>query len=688
MSWIPLSHEMWRCGVAARTDVQKQDALVDYAALESGSFVFDPDLPISKHSVFGDESWNWSDTNNPRLNTTQASKLRINWKEMTADIPARNFRRACKGKYQSFAPILPPEMVEDLKRAFFILAFFPSVLRGKRRRQNKPITTVYAIKHTANFLSHAFLKSLEANAHSQLQTLGDITLSQVQAAIATYPYSCHPVKGVLMMLAEENIQKNLKHGRLQWGTIDIKHLRWPPKKEIEGIETLPDQLFAFLSNKSSELVSEFLRLLGRTPKDPVLAEQQRASTIRNWPLFKEMFESYICRRDVIRMSGAAAASVHTYKFVKRFSIFPKALWEFLFDVHCAAQTLVLLYTGMRFSETCGIRVGCLIQRSGVTLMKSSVIKHTASNMPIDEDEWIAIDAVEDAVLALEELSRCNFNPFLFSNFETVKNGKRPRPLSNGGLTSRLNHYLVRIDTKGDWSNWQLSPHQYRHGLINQLARAEVGIPYITRQLKHYYSTVLERTFRIAPTSTIYGKQAQMLVANATGLHALKRAKLEIARDLYAEGGVFAGGGAKLHVERTEGFFRGIGLEGKAREQYIEKLAETGGGPIRTGVGFCMRNHVDPRKLKEAPPPCIGDLNCNPHTCVYSVVPESRKSEVIARYRNAAKQLVAPDQSHLTSHWQKELDAYSAMLQQLGIDPHHLPSSTINPDTVARVLAGN
>jgi hypothetical protein len=94
------------------------------------------------------------------------------------------------------------------------------------------------------------------------------------------------------------------------------------------------------------------------------------------------------------------------------------------------------------------------------------------------------------------------------------------------------------------------------------------------------------------------------------------------------------------------------------------------------------------KLKEAPPPCIGDLNCNPHTCVYSVVPESRKSEVIARYRNAEKQLVAPDQSHLTSHWQKELDAYSAMLQQLGIDPHSLPGAVLNPDTVAQVLAGS
>lgn len=163
-------------------------------------------------------------------------------------------------------------------------------------------------------------------------------------------------------------------------------------------------------------------------------------------------------------------------------------------------------------------------------------------------------------------------------------------------------------------------------------------------------------------------QRQQLVGNATGLRALKNANVEVAIDLYGEGRRFAGGGAALHVERTEAFFRGIGLEGKAREKYIEKLSESGGSEIRTGVGVCLRNHVDPQKLKEAPPPCIGDLNCNPHSCVYSVVPEGRKADVIARYRYADKQLGSPDQRHLRSHWEAELRAYAAMLQQLGIDP--------------------
>jgi hypothetical protein len=103
------------------------------------------------------------------------------------------------------------------------------------------------------------------------------------------------------------------------------------------------------------------------------------------------------------------------------------------------------------------------------------------------------------------------------------------------------------------------------------------------------------------------------------------------------------------------------------------------------VGWCVRNHVDPQKLKEAPPPCIGDLNCNPHTCTHSVVPESRKADVIARYRYAAKQLASPDQVHLIPHWEAELAAYGAMLEKLGIDPQELPVAGINSNTIARVL---
>jgi hypothetical protein len=331
----------------------------------------------------------------------------------------------------------------------------------------------------------------------------------------------------------------------------------------------------------------------------------------------------------------------------------------------------MLYTGMRYSEAISIRRGCLVGRKGVHLIKSTLIKGRRTNLPLDEDEWVAIDIVQDAVRSLEMLSRCTSNQFLFSSFDTVKFEEKENPVSNAGLTQRLNHYLDRIDTEHKWIEWKLSTHQFRHGLVYQLAKADVGIPYITRQLHHFHSRLIEGSYKTNDTSTIYGMQRQRIVENTTGMNAVKDAKLQVVRALYGEDRKFAGGGAAIHVEKTEAFFVGLGLYGESREKYITKFTEFGGTLIRTGVGWCTRNHVDPLKLKEEPPPCIGDLNCNPYICKYSVVPESRAADVIDQYRNAVKSLNSPNQTHLRKHWEAERDSLSSMLKQLGYDPESL-----------------
>jgi len=557
---------------------------------------------------------------------------------------------------------------------------------GKRKCIKKPITLVAEIARCINFLSHIYLERLRDQPRNRVAKLSDVTLVDIRKAIETYPYALRDMKVILMLLAGEIVQANLIHGRLQWSTHDIKRLHWPKRKEDEPIPSLPDALFALLSNTSADLVLEFHLLLGSSTSDPSTESARTKSLQRRWPRFREMYDSYIGRRQILRLKGPGWVSAHTRRFVKEFGFEPRILSEFLLEVRIAAFQIILLYTGMRYSELASLQRGCLIKRDGISLIKSTLIKGKPSNLPIDQDEWVAIPIVEDAIRALEELSRCNFNKFLVSNFDTVRAGGAEHPHSIEGLTWSLNVYLHKVDGLGSWKEWELSAHQYRHGLVYQLAEADVGIPYITRQLKHYHSLLSERSYKINPTTTIYGMQRQRIVANAVGARAFKSAKLRVANDLYGEGRKFAGGGASLHVKRTEGFFKGIGLEGKAREQYIAKLSESGGNEIRTGVGFCLRNHVDPKKLAEAPPPCIGDLQCNPHTCVHSVVPEGRKADVTARYRNAKNQLASPDQSHLTSHWQAELDSYSAMLQQLGVDPKSLPAAVISPDTISRVLA--
>jgi hypothetical protein len=641
----------------------------DIESIINTNFLFNADIPISRKSRFGDPVWDWTDEHNARLKVINPSRVRFDWDAITLGMEAH--QKAALQFNQKFLPGLPKEMVEDLQRAIFIYIMFPSLVGAKGARLShgiKAITIVQRIRIAVNFFSHIYLQGLLQNGVPRFRKLSDITIRDIQKAADTYPYRSDEVRRMLSLFGNEYIQLNLKYGRLNWNHIDLKNINWRTERKPQSLATLPDLLFRLLSNKSCDLVGSFLFLM-----DIELRDSQAGATVRDiyrqkWPNFPAMFDSYVERRSFVRGGNTNDVRVHTDIFIGRFGLKPDDMREFLFAVHCAAQVIILLYTAMRYSEAASIRTGCLVGRSGVHLIKSTLIKGKRNNLPLNEDEWVAIDIVQDAVRCLEELSRSTFNQFLFSGFETIKVGEKENPISNRALTQRLNVYLDRIDTEHKWKEWTLSPHQFRHGLVYQLAKAEVGIPYITRQLHHYHTRLTEGSYKNNITSTIYGMQRERIVGTSTGMNAMKDAKLQVVRALYGEGNKFAGGGAAIHIEKTEAFFAGLGLYGESRERYTNKFVEFGGTLIRTGVGWCTRNHVDPRKIREDPPPCIGDLNCNPYTCKHSVVPESRAADVIAQYQNAVSKLNSPDQAFLRKHWESERDSLASMLRQLGYEP--------------------
>ncbi len=635
----------------------------------NGDFVFNDNLPVSKKSCFGDAVWDWTNDDNQRLKVVCDSKIRFDWNTVTAGTTAS--QQAVKSNNQAFIAILPAGIVEDIKRAALIYANFPNLTQSRgpntKTAGRKAITVVHFIKITVNFFAYIYLQNLLPSGNSKILTLSDISLSDIRRNLADYPYRTDEVRKVLMKLNEDVIKRNLKNP-FKWNRADLRNLSWRAEKTKEHIEPLPNELFRLLSETSRRLVLSFLNELGQSTCDE--QSKQKIRSKKRWERFPEMFESYVQRRQLTRDKGSGWASNHTKIFVSEFGVQPESIKDYLMDVQCAAQTLTLLYTGMRYSEAALIQTGCLAQRDNVYFIKSTITKKRGK-LPVSTDEWIAIDIVRDAVSALELLSRANFNNFLFANFDTVRKDQSENPLSNNGLGGRLNDYLKTIDKKKHWSGWRLSTHQFRHGLVQQLARAEVGIPYITRQLHHYYSKLNEASYRVNETTLIYGSQKQQLVANASGLNAVRRASSEILHDIYGSNRNFAGGGAARHVERTEAFFTGLGLEGKDREAYIDNLAKSGVAIVHTAVGWCTRNHVEPKPDEKEVPPCIGDLACNPSACKHSVVPELRKFDVIRYYLNAVNKLESPEQIHLKSYWEKARDSFAAMLRQLGVDPNSL-----------------
>jgi hypothetical protein len=219
----------------------------------TGSFLFNPQMPVSKKSCFSAGVWNWTDEHNGRLKVVNDSKVCFNWDEVTIGTEACQ-RAALRNQHQQFLPVLPKEMVEDIKRAFFIYSMFPSLVpsRGTRSRGVlKAISVVSHIRRAVNFFSHVYLRTMIGGI-GVICKLSDITVRDIQKAIVTYPYRTDEVKNTLAFLGNEHISTNLKYGKLKWNNLDLKNLDWPEEKERENIEPLPDYLFRLLSNKSSK----------------------------------------------------------------------------------------------------------------------------------------------------------------------------------------------------------------------------------------------------------------------------------------------------------------------------------------------------------------------------------------------------------------------------------------------------
>jgi len=339
------------------------------------------------------------------LKVLNDAKICFNWDLVTEGTKAS--RQTIQLKNQFFIAVLPPEVIEDIKRAAFIYHAFPNLTQASKNKAagRKPISIVHFIKIIVNFFAYVRLQNLLPNGDSRIRTLSDISLTHIRRGIEDYPYRADEARKALMKLCGEVIKVNLKSPP-KWNQADLRNLSWRAEKPTENIAPLPDELFRLLSEASRNLIVNFLRLLGETVCDE--PSRRNIPAIFAWKQFPEMFESYIGRRQVTREKGTGWESSHTQTFVPKFGTSVESVRDFLMDVQCAAQTIILLYTGMRYSEAASLSRGCLIERNDVHLIRSTIIKGHG-NSPLDTDEWIAIDIVRDAVRSLELLARCNFN---------------------------------------------------------------------------------------------------------------------------------------------------------------------------------------------------------------------------------------------------------------------------------------
>jgi integrase len=616
-------------------------------ALTAGIAEFSDDMPIWE-ATFGAMVWSFLKVTDPLYRGKASSS--IVWNDFIHGRGA-TFGHANSTHRTRYAYCLTPGMVHDLKVAAVIHSHYPTLLKNARVAQESvdPKTVKGRIEDLARIFSAAMVKASKRGvAVSRLQ---DISFSLLKEVIAEHPGRGEHLKRALKLISAPYIQKNLS-GPLKWQLVDIDKsaIRWPDSKEGVGIEPLPDVYFLAIQDYCMEAIRDFKAAVGL----PMLCSE--VAELGDLP-HEELVALRPAIEAVLREHPEGPAE-HA-KFRSRFDVTADGIEDLIADAQCAAIMILLLFTGMRQTETQFILDGSLYYEHGYWFIKSKVVKQRKKDVPISEG-WLAIEIIRDAYEVLSYFCRFTKHKYLISSpFTRFTVGHRG--YSHGTVSIKLSRWLKRINVDENYADWTFSVHQCRETLVAQLANQQVKLPFISMQLKHFHSR-----FNSMPNEVTagYGNyRAQLMTSVATRL---PKAREFMMKDLFSDNAKFAGGGAEVHKARIDAFFAGMGLNGDARERYIEMLARRSSRFQPTSIGGCVKNFDLP--VRDEAPPCYGDYECDPD-CQSHVITERGGLALRARRSHALGKAHNESNPHFKVIWMGLADKLERHVTKLEGDQH-------------------
>jgi hypothetical protein len=573
-----------------------------------GSAVFTDAMPIWL-GTFGDDEWPFIETSSPSYAGRSAAC--ISWRNMCA----KNSGEVIYLKIRRYEYCLLPEMVSDLKVAAVIYSRFPQIIKNARvtKVELDPKTVKSRIDDLAKFFSMVVIRA-KKHLNAEISCLSDVPFSLVKEVIPTFPGRGQHLKRALKLISDPVVQKNLRKP-LQWGLLDItkSSLAWGDSIDEGGYVPFSDEEFLFLLDVCKAGISNFKKCVGLAIHDSECgAIASTIEEVQMEPMESEMIayvkqEKDLDADELLQKPESNLANLR----------------EILRNGHNSAMLAILLLTGMRHSETHFVKRGCLQISNGFWFLISKVIKHRPKDYPISDD-WLAIDIVRDAYDILMFITKHTDNDYLFSSPKAAEENKMC--YRGTYLNTKFIRWIEKIDKDERLQNISFSTHRCRETLVAQLANQQVGMTFISMQLKHFH-----RQFDMMPNSVSagYGNYRKQLMTNVTNRIAGARETALI--DVYGENANFAGGGGAAHKARIDTFFSGLGLYGKEREQYIRRMATRGVELLPTSIGNCAKNFSIP--TVDSPPPCYGDFQCDPN-CSSHIITQRSAMALVARKEHA------------------------------------------------------
>lgn len=586
--------------------------LPTFEELMQGGALFPDSMPVFE-GQFGQASWLLLKRNSPLFRGEASSS--IVWGDYINGRGA-TFGGANSVHRSKYNLCLTPEIVRDLKVAAIIHAYHPGLVKNARiaKKAVDPFTVKGRIDELARIFSAAVMQA--AARDIAVRRLSDISFSLLKEVVSKHPGRGSHLKRALKLISAPVVQKNLS-APLQWQLVDLEEgsMPWPVTKDGDGIETLPDTYFLAIQDYCLSAIRDFKVAMGQSLHCKEIGSAD-AVTIDSLERLRPMIEMVLQKERSVDIDAA--------EFKERFGLTTERIEEIIIDAQCAAIMIVLLFTGMRRSETQYLLNGSLVFEKGYWFIKSKVVKHRKKDAPISEG-WLAIDVVRDAYEVLSYFCGFTKNKYLISSpFRRFSVGHRGYAAST--LNTKLNRWLRRINVDDNYVEWNFSVHQCRETLVAQLANQQVKLPFISMQLKHFHSR-----FNSMPNEVTvgYGNYCSQLMASVATR--LPQAREFMIKDMYGEEARFAGGGGDSHKARVDAFFSGMGLFGAARENYLEALARRSSRFQPTSIGACVKNFELP--VQDAAPPCYGDFECDPD-CSSHVITERGGRALRARRDHA------------------------------------------------------
>ena len=636
-------HRLYVLDALDHATVQKKKHLQNNYTDDIEYVTYLMDKPVSKLSKFSDMCWNFNNDYPNAAQNVQGAKLRINF-----------------SKYTEIPIFVLTEIKVILELALLNNSIFKLQSKEGQSRTKKVLkanSLITIFENGLTFINEIFKQASHELGYEfvqeKIRTLSDITPELYSKAAENYDR----VKGV-------ELDKFFKYLRSPASVkyvfekpvayVELNSLKWKrlantntTKKE----QVLPDLVFESLSKIASFIIVDFLSAIGAKEKisDVHSLERFNTSDYLSWAkqeqVTHEILNGYIAMRlgtkgypssfitniiepyDWMLKKDSSVTSGRTLrKELKKRGYKLDNLREYFNLVAYACTYVVGQYTGMRPSELSEIRVqdcSCLVQDDGVWLIESTVKKHKDEiSTGLFDDRWVAIPIVKDAILAASYISKIKVSPYLISNVDTVKPGSSPQSMASNGITYQMNSFIGQLLGKNIADELKFNPYMLRHTLTYQLFKAEVGLPLISFQLKHFVESISKYTSTGATSSVTlgYGDIGEMLSkdGNRKGdTKSLRRAaELDAIKTAHNPNGTYYGGKASEHKKGLIKTFNGYMAEGYTEDEIYEAMVDQGVAMVYMGQGLCYGGRAEEY---DSSLPCIGSLRCNPARCKQAVV---------------------------------------------------------------------